>query len=102
MNLTYSKPFTNITNPTQIITGINSTTGNILGVVVLFTVWIIMVVVLLNNGHSLKSSFSAGTYVGLILSWVLWILDMISPTWMYFMLIMTAVALISLFVREGG
>ena len=100
MNLTYSDNLRNITEPTDIIYGLNESSGNLLGVTFLFTVFIILLLVLLNNGNDLKISFAASSFVGLILSWVLWIADLVADKWMYLFLIMAIIAGISLFMRD--
>ncbi len=100
MNLTYSSGLTNITEPTGVIYALNTASGNILGISILFTAWIILLLVLINNGNDLKISFSASAFVGLILSWILWIANLVADKWMYLFLIMAIIAGISLFMRD--
>ena len=100
MNLTYSDNLRNMTKPTDLIYGLNESSGNILGVTFLFTIWLVLLLVMLNNGNDLKISFAASSFIGLILSWILWIADMVADKWMYLFLIMAIIAGISLFVRD--
>jgi hypothetical protein len=102
MNLTYTQYYNNVTNPADIVFGMNQSVGGILGVTILMTCWIILVIVLVNNGNSFKTSFASGTFVGLILAWILWLLNLIGERWFYFFLIMMSLAIISMFVREQG
>ena len=100
MNLTYSNNLRNMTQPTDLLYGLNDASGGILGVTFLFTIWIVLLLVLIGNGNELKISFVSSTFVGLLLAWVLWIANMIADKWLWLFLIMAIIAGISLFMRD--
>lgn len=102
MNITrtYTSEMMNITNPTNFLIALNNGTNGVLAISALFTVWIVMIFVLLNNGYNIKRSFSASSYVGLVMAWLFWIVDLISPKWLYFFLIVAATGIISMWVRR--
>jgi len=90
----------NITAPTDIIYNINDASGSILGIVVIFAVYIILFITLINYNNDLKLSFNASTYITMILVWLLWILNLVSTNWLYIFLILTLIGVASLFVRR--
>jgi len=102
MNITrtYTSELTNITDPVQFLTGLNNGMNGILAITGLFTTWIILTILLLNNGYSFKRSFSASSYAGFIMAWLFWILDMINAKWLYAFLILFAAGVASMWVRR--
>ena len=100
MTQRYTAGFENITDPTQFVLQLNTNMDYLLGTTTMFTVWLILTIVLLNNGYPLKQSFEASSYVALILAWLFWILNMIGPTWLYFFLIMAGVGIVSMYFRQ--
>ena len=100
MNTTISSALTNITAPTDLIYNINDASSGIFGITILFTIYIILFITLLNQSGDLKLSFNASTYVSMILAWMLWILDLIATNWLYIFLILTMLGVASLFIRR--
>lgn len=100
MNLTYSAGLRNITEPSGVIYALNDASGGILGIAFLFVVWIILLLVLINNNNDLKISFASSTFVGLVLAWIMWIANILSAKWMYLFLIMLLIAIAGPFMRD--
>ena len=96
----YTAGFENITDPAQFISQLNNNMDYVLGTTTMFTIWLILIIVLMNNGYPLKQSFAASSYVALILAWLFWILDMIGVKWLYFFLIMAGIGIISMYIRR--
>lgn len=99
MTRVYTKGFDNLTEPTQFITTLNDNMDKVLGTTGIFTIWIILILLLVNNGYPLKQSFAAASYVSLILAWLFWILGLIGPKWLIFFLITAGIGIASMFFR---
>jgi hypothetical protein len=100
LNTTNVNMLRNITDPTDLVYNINDVSGGILGITIIFVVYIILFLSVFNSTQDLKQSFNASTYISMILVWLLWILNLVATTWLYIFLLLSIVGIISLFVRR--
>ena len=68
MNVTNINLIKNITDPTDIVYNLNTASNSILGITIIFVVYIILFLTVYNSSQDLKMAYNSSTYITTLFS----------------------------------
>ena len=101
MVTTYTGNFSNITEPMQFITIINNGANNLFVVLMLVALYIVMLLVMLENTGSFKTTFGATSFVFAILAYFGWLIGWINTNTLFIFGTLAIIGVATLIIKEG-
>jgi hypothetical protein len=93
---TWTQNFSDIEQPTDWISQINTNLNQLLGVSILMAVFFV-VLLLLSNVSDFKKAFLSASFSSGLVAWLFWIINWISTWWLVVFILMTLGGLVAVY-----